>query len=45
MDTAAAIAMSVAAYRTRLMFDKMRGQTATPASEEKPEADHPPGAT
>lgn len=45
MDAAAAIAMSVAAYRTRLMFDKMRGQTAVPASGEKPKADHPSGAT
>jgi hypothetical protein len=46
MEAAAAIAMSVVAYKTRLLFDKMRGPgAASAASPEKPEAPHAPGAT
>lgn len=42
---AAAIAMSVAAYRTQLLFDKMKGQAAAPTDGQKTGEAHPPGAT
>ncbi|MDF1554853.1 MAG: hypothetical protein P1P84_17415 [Deferrisomatales bacterium] len=42
---AAAIAMSVGAYRTQLLFDNMKGQAATPTAGEKTGETHPPGAT
>ena len=45
MDVAAAIAMSVGAYKTQLLFDKMKGQAAATATEGEAEAAHPPGAT
>lgn len=45
MDATAAIAMSVVAYRTQLMFDRMKGQAAAPPTKEEAAGSHPPGAT
>ncbi len=46
MDAAAAIAMSVGAYKTRLLFDKMKGPVEAPtANAGEAQASPPPGAT
>ncbi|MDW7711651.1 MAG: hypothetical protein SCH98_14375 [Deferrisomatales bacterium] len=46
MDAAAAISMSVVAYKTRLMFERMRGPGGSPsASPDTAAAPHAPGAT